>query len=95
MTIEYLDPRSEPGLPVDPYNLKINLKKPGVSVGLLANGFPDSVNFLNEVGIALKKRVPEIALQVFDKGNASVIASDSLLDDITEKCRAVITAYGH
>ena len=65
MTIEYLDPRSEPGLPVDPYNLKINLKKPGVSVGLLANGFPDSVNFLNEVGIALKNRVPEYRLTGF------------------------------
>ena len=95
MTIEYLDPRSEPGLQADPYDLKIDLKEPGVSVGLLANGFPDSVNFLNEIGIALKNRVPNIVLEVFDKGNASVIASNSLLDDITGKCRAVITAYGH
>jgi len=95
MTIEYLDPRSEPGLPVDPYDLKIDLKEPGVPVGLLANGFPDSMNFLSEVGNTLKNRVPEIVLKVFDKGNASVIAGDSLLDDIAAKCRAVITAYGH
>lgn len=95
MTVVYLDPRSEPGLPVDPYDLKIDLKAPGAAVGLLANGFPDAANFLKEVGAALKTRVPGIVLQDFDKGNASIVAGDALLDDIAGKCRAVITAYGH
>jgi hypothetical protein len=95
MTIEYLDPRAEPGLPVDPYDLCIDLSEPGLTIGLLANGFPDSMNFLVEVGQVLKKRLPEIDVRTFDKGNASIVAGDALLDAISGECRAVITAYGH
>jgi hypothetical protein len=95
MTFEYLDPREEPGLPVDPYDLRIDLSEPGLTVGLLANGFPDSMNFLGEIGRALKKRFPGILVQTFDKGNASIVAGDLLLNAIAKECRAVITAYGH
>jgi hypothetical protein len=95
MTIEYLDPRSEPSLPAAPYDLQIDTTTPGLMVGLLANGFPDSVVFLDELGKALEKRLPEIRLQAFDKGNASTIADDALLDAITADCQAVVAAYGH
>jgi hypothetical protein len=95
MTVEYFDPRAEPGLPVDPYDLRIDLSEPGLTIGLLANGFPDSMNFLVEVGHVLKKRLPEIEVRTFDKGNASIVAGDALLDAISGECRAVITAYGH
>ncbi|MDD5722265.1 MAG: hypothetical protein PHY29_00850 [Syntrophales bacterium] len=95
MTIEYLDPRSEPGLPADPYDLKIDVTRPGLTIGLLANGFPDSVIFLNEVGVALKKRLPGIRLQTFDKGNPTAVADDSMLDAMTAGCQAVVAAYGH
>lgn len=95
MTIEYLDPRAEPGLPVDAYDLSVDLSEPGITIGLLANGFPDSMNFLTQVGEVLKKRLPGIDVKTFDKGNASIIAGDALLDEIAGQCRAVVMAYGH
>jgi hypothetical protein len=67
----------------------------GLTIGLLANGFPDSVTFLKAVGEALKTRLPEIRLLPFDKGNASIVADDALLGAIAAECQAVVTAYGH
>jgi len=46
--IEYLDPRAEPGMTVEPFELSADLDGP-VDIGLLANGFPDSVAFLEHV----------------------------------------------
>jgi hypothetical protein len=95
MAIEYLDPRSAPSLPADQYDLGIDLAMNGLTVGLLANGFPDSSLFLNELGSTLKARYPNIVTHIFVKENATTIAHDSLLNTITSNCKAVITAYGH
>jgi hypothetical protein len=92
--VTFLDPRAQPGTPVDPYTLRVDLDQP-VTIGLLANGFPDSVPFLDHVGQALATLVPTATFVRFDKGNASAIASDDLLDRITAGCGAVVTAYGH
>ena len=64
-------------------------------VGLLANGFPDSVAFLDEVEHALTDVLPGAVVRRYDKGNASIVAGDQLLDGITAECTAVVTAYGH
>ena len=66
-----------------------------VTIGLLANGFPDSVRFLDCVEEALQAELPGISTLRFNKGNASILAGDQLLDGITKECRAVVTAYGH
>jgi hypothetical protein len=95
MSIEYLDPKAEPGLAVDPYNLKMNSKAHGLTIGLLANGFADSILFLEELGLELEKRLPEVNVLAFGKDNATIVADDELLDSITDSCQAVVTAYGH
>ena len=95
MSIEYFDPRAEPGLAVDPYNLKMISNASGITIGLLANGFADSALFLEELGVELEKRLPGVSLLAFGKDNATVVADDELLDAITDKCKAVVTAYGH
>jgi len=95
MTIEYLDPRAEPGLMADPYDLQMDSKTPGITIGLLANGFADSALFLEELGVELEKRLLGVSLLAFGKDNATVVAGDELLDAITDKCKAVVTAYGH
>jgi hypothetical protein len=95
MSIEFLDPRAEPGLMADPYDLRMNTKTAGLTIGLLANGFADSAVFLEELGMNLKKRLPEVSLLAFGKDNATIVAGEALLDSITDNCQAVVTAYGH
>jgi hypothetical protein len=94
MAVEFLDPRADPGTAVEPYALSLDLAQP-VTIGLLANGFPDSVAFLDHVGAVLAAALPAATFRRYDKGNASAVASDQLLDGITAECRAVVTAYGH
>ena len=65
------------------------------SIGMLANGFPDSVEFLNELGVALQRLRPGIALHDYNKGNASIAANEQLLGEIGGDCVGVISAYGH
>ena len=92
--IEYLDPRAEPGVPVEPFGLSADLDG-AVDIGLLANGFPDSVAFLEHVEEALRARLPDARFHHYNKGDASSVVSDQLLDTIVGECRAVVAAYGH
>ena len=94
--ISFVDPRGETATPVEPYKLGLEWppSKPPV-IGLLANGFPDSVEFLTEVAEVLVERVPGVSIRSWNKGNASAPASDQLLDGIAAEVGAVIAAYGH
>ena len=94
MAISFLDPRGESAVEPTPYDLSTRLD-PGVTVGLLANGFPDSVEFLEAVGEAITARRPGIELARWNKGDASAIANDTMLGEIEAECAAVVAAYGH
>jgi hypothetical protein len=94
--LEYHDPRAEVEVENFPYNLTISLKgSNNVKVGLLANGFPDSENFLAHIADVLQEQEPGVTLVRFNKGNASIPASEEILNQIGDQCQAVITAYGH
>jgi hypothetical protein len=93
-TIEFHDPRAEPEAAPDPYELSIALDQP-ISIGLMANGFPDSVRFLDHVEKALAQEVPTATFVRYDKGDASSVVSESTLGDIRNECQAVVAAYGH
>lgn len=94
--IEFHNPQGERAVPADPYTLGIDLAaNPPSVVGLLANGFPDSENFLRHVGTELERIIDGIEVRVWNKGNASIAAPDSMLDEIQAQCDAVIAAYGH
>jgi hypothetical protein len=94
--IEFHNPQGERAVPADPYTLGIDLAaNPPSVVGLLANGFPDSENFLRHVGTELERLIDGIEVRVWNKGNASIPAPDSMLDGIQAQCDAVIAAYGH
>jgi hypothetical protein len=95
MTVRFLDPRAEPGTPVEPYLLGLDVTSGPVTIGMLANGFPDSVNFLRHVERALAEALPAARFVSYDKGNASAICSGEMLDAITAECAVVVTAYGH
>lgn len=93
--VQFLDPRAGIAAAADPYELTGDWSDGPPTIGLLANGFPDSVAFLDEVGEAIRRRVPEVVLRSWDKGNASAPASDQLLDGIAAEVQAVVAAYGH
>ena len=94
--VEFHNPQGERAVPADPYTLGIDLAaNPPSVVGLLANGFPDSENFLRHVGTELERIIDGIEVRVWNKGNASIAAPDSMLDEIQAQCDAVIAAYGH
>ena len=93
MAIEYLDPQADPAEPVTPYEL--SAEGGALTIGLLANGFPDSVPFLDAVGESLRRVRPDVEVRAWNKGNASMVADDQLMAEITDACDAVVAAYGH
>ena len=92
--MDFLDPRGVPSRPIEPYALTARLQ-PGDRVALFANGFPDSVAFLEHLDKALGHEVPGVEFLHFDKGNASALASEEHLSTIAAECSAVVAAYGH
>ncbi len=94
MGVTFVDPRAEPGAAVEPYELGADLSG-AVTIGLLANGFPDSVPFLDQVEEAMRAVLPGATFARWDKGNASAVASPAMLEEIVGRCQAVVAAYGH
>jgi hypothetical protein len=92
--MKFLDPRGQRSGPVDPY-IKTATLEPGQQLGLFANGFPGSVEFLEQVGAAVQKVLPQVTVKLWNKGNASALASPEDLAEISDTCSAVIAAYGH
>lgn len=95
MPVTFLDPRAEPGMSIDPYTLGVDITAGPVSIAMLANGFPDSVNFLVEIEAVLSERLPGATFVRYDKGDASSQVSPAMADDIAALHQALITAYGH
>ena len=92
--VDYHDPRAATRIEHTPYSLGVTMHT-GATIGLLANGFPDSQNFLDAVGRALEEQLPGITLKSWNKGDASVPASGDTLSEITSTCDGAIAAYGH
>jgi hypothetical protein len=93
--IEFHDPRARIETSSTPYDLGIDLeRRRGVTVGFLANGFPDSAAFLEALAAAMGQRVV-VAARHWNKGNASIPASPEILREIETSCQAVVAAYGH
>lgn len=94
MTVEYYDPRAEQTTRPQPYDLKANLSAPA-TVGLLANGFPDSESFLEQLESALAPQLPQVRFKHYNKGDVSIVVTDEMLSSITSDCAALVCAYGH
>ena len=62
----------------------------------MANGFPDSVAFLECVRESLAKRTPsDTVIVLHNKGNASAIATEAQIAALAREAQVVVTAYGH
>lgn len=96
--IKFIDPRGSVATEAEPYELSRDIhadQGAGTTVALLANGFPDSETFIRKIGEALKQRVPEIQILVWNKNNAGVEVGEEMLQEILAKCQVAIAAYGH
>ena len=93
--ITFVDPRSEPGAPVEDYDLGVDVTATPTTIGLVANGFPDSERFLDHVEKALAIELPHAMFRRWNKGDASSQLSAAMLDEVVEACDAVVGAYGH
>ena len=93
--VTFHDPRANPGAPVEPYELTIDASANPITVGLVANGFPDSEAFLDQIEKAMAITMPNASFLRWNKRNASSIISDEMLDDVVESTDAVVAAYGH
>ena len=96
--ITFHDPRGETATAIEPYALQCEVSAAdgaGITVGLLANGFPDSEQFLSALGRALQARLPALQIRSWNKGNASIPAPDTMLAEIVDTCQVGIAAYGH
>ncbi len=93
--LTYHDPRAEIGVHPDPYTLGIDLKRyNSARVACIANGFPDSQRFLEQIEAVLCEQLPNIEVMQLNKGNASIPAPQAILDKVKD-CQVAIAAYGH
>ena len=94
--IEYHNPEGLVGIESTPYALSAVVSGANaINIGFLANGFPDSENFLEALEEAMQALEPGVETRSYNKGNASVPADEELLGKITKECHAVVAAYGH
>jgi hypothetical protein len=66
----------------------------GKRVGLLANGKPNSQEFLTALGTLLRERHDAVPLVLLGKPSASRVAPAATLDQLAAQCDAVVTAVG-
>lgn len=94
--IEYHNPEASVGVEHTPYELSADITgTSAIQVGFLANGFPDSENFLHELASAMRELEPGIEVFSYNKGNASIPANEEMLTEINRHCSAAVAAYGH
>ncbi len=94
--IEYHIPQASVGVENRAYDLTAELSgAESTAVGFLANGFPDSEEFLAALSDAMHQLLPGLSVFAYNKGNASIPAPAELLDEAERECAAVVAAYGH
>ena len=93
MPVTFLDPTAEAGKPAEPYELFIDTSGP-IRLGLLANAFPDGVEFMDKLEAELATALPQATFRRYKKPNVAPVTED-LIEAITEECDAVLAAWGH
>jgi hypothetical protein len=93
MTVLYLDPTAEAPIPAEAYELFANTDGP-LTIGLVANSFPDGTRFMDKLELALNEARPNATIRRYQKPSVLPV-TDEQLAAITSECDAAIAAWGH
>jgi hypothetical protein len=94
MSITYLDPAAEESIPAEPYELFLDLARRPLTLGLIANAFPDATNFMDAVAREVASVLPGVTLKRYQKPTVEPL-SDAMLTEIAKECDGVLAAWGH
>jgi hypothetical protein len=96
MPVSFLDPRPpivEAEQSFERLPLRAIPRTP--TIGLLANGFPDSAQFLDAVAQQISALIDGVAFARVTKVSPPTPLTASQLTLLTTTCDAVVAAYGH
>lgn len=65
------------------------------TIGLLANGFPDSAQFLDAVAQQISAMIDGVVFERVTKVSPPTPLTEAQLTLLTTTCDAVVAAYGH
>ncbi len=94
MAIRFHDPRPPTLAATDAYAVGPLGDRP-LTIGLLANGFPDSMTFLDALAVELAILRPGAAFVRVEKVSPPTPLTGAQHRMLTEDCAGVIAAYGH
>ena len=91
--IRYLDPTGEPTTNVVNYDLRADLSKSPLRVGLFSNAFPDVERFRDILATRLAERLPNADIPVWDKPGTETYSEEQLGE--LGRCDALALLWGH
>jgi hypothetical protein len=94
LAVTYVDPAAEESKPAEPYELFLDLKARPVTIGLLANAFPDATNFTNCLETALSRSLNGVTIRRYQKASVDPVLPE-MLDQIARECDGMIAVWGH
>lgn len=94
MAIRFFDPRPPTPESRDAYAVAAP-RTQARRIGLLANGFPDSMAFLDAVARAFTAAAPDTRFVRVEKMSPPTPLTPEQVRMLTDDCDAVIAAYGH
>lgn len=94
MAVTYVDPAAEESTPVEAYELFLDTKRRPLTIGLLANAFPDATHFTDCIEAALAPHLPGATFKRYQKASVDPV-QPAMLDEIVAGCDGVISVWGH
>ena len=74
---------------------ELDAQSTALAAGLLANGFPDSMTFLDALSAEIAARVPDVTFARVEKASPPTPLTAEQRRMLTEDCVGVVAAYGH
>jgi len=96
MPVSFVDPRPPVVEAAQSFeHLKLRSIPQAPTIGLLANGFPDSAPFLDAIAQQISILIDSATFERITKVSPPTPLTESQLSVLTTTCHAVIAAYGH